>query len=116
MLAEIGAAGSQEAFNNAIWQYPVAALLLLVVGMFLRHLTKSEERNQADRRQLQSSFTEALKSDREELSTALDRMGERHQSISESFNRTMSEATAHHSTMQAQIIDALAAVKRDKDG
>ena len=36
MLADV-AAGSQEAFNNAIWQYPVAALLLLVVGMFLRH-------------------------------------------------------------------------------
>ena len=116
MLAEIGAAGSQEAFNHAIWQYPVAALLLLVVGMFLRHLTKSEARNQDDRRQLQSSVTAALKRDREELSTARDRMGERHQSISESFNRTMSEATAHHSTMQAQIIDALAAVKRDKDG
>ena len=112
MLAEAAAAGSQEAFNNAIWQYPVAALLLLVVGMFLRHLTKSEERNQEDRRQIQTSFNDALKGDREELSGALDRMGDRHQAISESFNRTMSEATQHHSTMQAQIIDALASVKK----
>jgi len=113
MLADV-AAGSQEAFNNAIWQYPVAALLLLVVGMFLRHLTKSEERNQDDRRHIQASFTDALKGDREELSGALDRMGDRHQAISESFNRTMSEATQHHSTMQAQIIDALASVKKSE--
>ena len=111
MLADV-AAGSQGAFNNALWQYPVAALLLLVVGMFLRHLTKSEERNQDDRRQIQSAFADSLKNDREELSGALDRMGDRHQAISEAFNRTMSEATQHHSTMQAQIIDALASVKK----
>ena len=113
-LAEVGV--SQDAFDNALWQYPVAALLVLVVVLFLRHLNKSEERNQEDRRQIQGTFTEALERDRVELSGAMDRLGERHQAISESFNRTMSEATAHHSTMQAQIIDALASVKRDKDG
>jgi len=112
MLADV-AAGSQEAFNNAIWQYPVAALLLLVVGMFLRHLAKSEERNQEDRRQIQDSFNDTLRGNQEEMSGALDRIGDRHQSISESFNRTMSEATAHHTTMQAQIIDALASVKKE---
>lgn len=112
MLAEL-ASGSQEAFNNAIWQYPVAALLLLVTGMFLRHLTKSEERNQEDRRHIQSAFSESLKNDREELSGALDRMGARHQAVSESFNKTMSEASARNSTMQAQIIEALAKVRKD---
>ena len=105
MFADVGP--SQEALNHALWQYPVAALLLLVVILFLRHLSKSDVRNQEDRRQIHDAFTSALSNDREELSGALDRMGDRHQSISESFTRTMSEATQHHSAMQAQIIDAL---------
>ena len=113
-LAEVSA--SQDAIDNALWQYPVAALLVLVVVLFLRHLTKAEERNQEDRRQIQSTFSEALERDRVELSGAMDRLGERHQAISESFNRTMSEATAHHSTMQAQIIDALSKVRSERDG
>jgi hypothetical protein len=113
-LAEVGV--SHDAFDNALWQYPVAALLVLVVVLFLRHLTKSEERNQEDRRLIQGTFSEALERDRVELSGALDRMGDRHQTISESFNRTMSESTKHHSTMQAQIIDALSNARGDKDG
>jgi len=115
MLGVLADAGTTEAFNSAIWQYPVAALLLLVVGMFLRHLTKSEERNQEDRRHIQVAFAESLKGDREELSSALDRMGERHQAVSEAFNRTMSEATVHHSAMQAQIIDALSRARESND-
>tara|TARA_R110000824_G_scaffold29918_6_gene99040 strand:+ start:275 stop:622 length:348 start_codon:yes stop_codon:yes gene_type:complete len=113
-LAEVTA--SQGAIDNALWQYPVAALLVLVVVLFLRYLSKAEERNQDDRKQIHETFTTALHTDRQEMSGALDRMGERHQSISEAFTRTMSESTQHHSTMQAQIIDALSKVQASKDG
>lgn len=113
-LAEVAA--SQDAIDNALWQYPVAALLVLVVILFLRYLSKAEERNQEDRKQIHETFTAALHKDREEMGGALDRMGERHQSISEAFTRTMSESTQHHSTMQAQIIDALSKVRGERDG
>ena len=57
----------QTAFDHALWQYPVAGLLVLVVILFLRYLAKAEQRNQEDRRHIQVTFTDALEREREEM-------------------------------------------------
>jgi len=114
MFALADLAVSQEAIDNALWQYPVAALLLLVVGLFLRHLSKAEQRNQEDRRQIHESFATNLSDNRREMSQALDRLGERHQAITDTFNTTISESTSRQSDMQAQIIEFMAKMEARK--
>ena len=48
------------------------------------------------------------------MSQALDRLGERHQAITDTFNTTISESTSRQSDMQAQIIEFMAKMEARK--
>ena len=97
----------QTAFDHALWQYPVAGLLVLVVILFLRDLAKAEQRNQEDRRHIQVTFTDALEREREEMSGALDRLGNRQESISQMFAQTVTDQSKAQREMQTQLIEVL---------
>jgi len=114
--------GTQDAFDNALWQYPVAALVILIVIIFLRDRKKSDERHQQalevvnerhekfltetndldrkDREAAQQRFTDSLE--------AVQNRGDNNSRVLvDTFTKTQEEQTKNQSALLARSIDTI---------
>jgi hypothetical protein len=103
--------GTQGAFDNALWQYPVAALVIFIVIIFLRDRKKSDERHEKfltetnqldreDRKQAQDQFADMLMEVR-------DRSSNNTRVLVDTFTKQTEEATKNSNALTARAIDTI---------
>lgn len=105
------AAISQEVMDAAWTQYPAVAIVVFLTIAFLAHISRDAKRNQEDRKQIQTTFTDALRQDRQEMKPSMDRLGNRLDTTSKLFAKTMSETAEQQAMIQSKVIDALARIQ-----
>jgi len=102
---------SSAPFNNALWQFPVAALVVLVVFFFIRHQRKEREAQQ-------KFLAETNKLDREDrelaqkrFSDTIEQTSKQHdqttQRVVESFQAAHTQATNQTSALMAKAVDTI---------
>ena len=122
ILAQTANEGTTDAMNNALWQYPVAALLIAVVVMFLKDRKKSDEAHtkaleEADKRHERFSVEqneidrEDRRIARQDFTGTLQAVQARSESSSrvqmETFRAMSDEHTKSSTAQLSRTIDAL---------
>ena len=122
ILAQTANEGTTEAVNNALWQYPVAALLIVVVVLFVRDRKKSDERHADTMREAEERherfLAETNEKDREDrqiaresfsdvLISVQDRSENSARVMTDTFRKTTEEQTKNASAQLSRTIDAL---------
>ncbi len=106
---EVGSAS--DAINNALWQFPVAALVIAVVVLFLRYMRK-------ERREQQQFLSETNQLDREDREKAQKRFTETLQAVQtnqteinremvDQFAQSNTVATANQGALLSRAVDAI---------
>jgi hypothetical protein len=121
-VAEVAGGGTQEAIDHALWQYPVAALVIFVIIIFLRDRKKSDERQQEflsetnkldreDREKAQSRFTDTLKAVQTTQSDTLKAVqvaqSDTIEKAVDSFSSGLTQATSQSNALMARAIDTI---------
>lgn len=95
------------AIGTALMQYPVAALLVAVVAMFLRHTSQGRKEDREDREARQKEFCEALTREQEGMSESLSKLSTQSADTARLFAETMAQTVTKQAELQGKVLEAL---------
>jgi hypothetical protein len=118
----VGGGGTQDAFDSALWQFPVAAIVIFVVFFFLRYMKKEREAQQKflsdtnqldreDREKAQKRFTDSLKAVQTTQSDTLKAVqvsqSDTIEKAVDSFSSGLTQATSQSNALMARAVDTI---------
>jgi len=113
LLAAAGEAppNAEDSFNHALWQFPVACLVIGVVVLFLRYLKKEREAQQKFLSETNALDREAREKAQERYTETLvavqDRSDNERRVMVDTFTKTQTEATKNQTALTSRAIDTI---------